>query len=235
VINALLSSDKVEVDNALVGNRVEIESHLLPGSDPKSGRIDYEILAPADASVNLRSSAGTLHAEKLHGDVSLEGAGATVDVRDISNAHVHVKTLSGAVTLTNVRDGHVEVDSLSGNITLRSVNGPYVQVVSTSGGISYIGDFGDLGDYQFTSYTGDIDAVVPETTSAEVNVRSVSGEVHDDIPLQPKQHNPVINRGSTLLHQGVVIWGTVGQAAMSSTVKLRSFSGKIHLRKRASE
>ena len=229
VINAVLSSDRVEVDNALVGNRVEIQSHLLPGADAQSGRVDYEILAPADASITLHSSTGSLRAEKLHGDVSLEGAAATVDVRDISNAHVHIKTLNGPVTLTNVQDGHVEIDSLSGNVTLRSVNGPLVQVVSTSGGISYVGDFGDHGDYRFTSHSGDIDAVVPGSTSADVSARSVRGEVHDDIPLQPKQHT------SFVLKEGVALWGTMGRAAISSTVVLRSFSGKIHLRKRASE
>jgi DUF4097 and DUF4098 domain-containing protein YvlB len=229
VINAVISSDRVEVDNALVGNRVEIESHLLPGADAQSGRVDYDILAPADASITLHSSSGTLHAEKLHGDVSLEGAAATVDVRDITSAHVHVKTLNGPVTLTNVQDGHVEVDSLSGNVTLRSVNGPLVQVVSTSGGISYIGDFGDHGDYRFTSHSGDIEAVVPDSTSADVTARSVRGEVHDDIPLQPKQHT------SFVLKEGVALWGTMGRAAVSSTVVLRSFNGKIHLRKRAAE
>jgi len=229
VINAILSSDKVEVDNALVGNRVEIQSHLLSGADAQSGRVDYEILAPADASITLHSSSGTLRAEKLHGDVSLEGAGATVDVRDITDAHVHVKTLNGAVTLTNVQDGHVEVDSLSGNVTLRSVNGPHVQVVSTSGGIRYIGDFGDHGDYRFTSHSGDIEAVVPESTSADVSARSVRGEVHDDIPLQPKPHT------SFVIKEGVALWGTMGRAAVSSTVVLRSFSGKIHLGKRAAE
>ncbi len=56
VINAILSSDKVEVDNALVGNRVEIQSHLLPGADAQSGRVEYEILVPADASLTLHSS-----------------------------------------------------------------------------------------------------------------------------------------------------------------------------------
>ena len=229
VISAILSSDKVEVDNALVGNRVEVQSHLLPGADAQSGRVDYEILVPADASVTLHSSTGSLRAEKLHGDVSLEGAAATVDVRDITNAHVHIKTLNGPVTLTNVQDGHVEIDSLSGNVTLRGVNGPLVQVVSTSGGISYIGDFGDHGDYRFTSHSGDIDAVVPGSTSADVSARSVRGEVHDDIPLQPKQHT------SFVLKEGVALWGTMGRAAISSTVVLRSFSGKIHLRKRASE
>jgi len=229
VVNAILSSDKVEVDKSMVGNRVEIESHLLPGSDAQSGRVDYEILAPADASVSLHSSTGSLRAEKLHGDVSLEGAGATVEVRDITSAHLRVKTLNGAVTLTNVQDGHVEVDSLSGNVTLRSVSGPLVQVVSTSGGITYIGDFGDHGDYRFTSHSGDIDAAVPDSTSADVSLRSVRGEVHDDVHLQPKPHTyfPI--------KEGVALWGTMGRAAVSSTVMLRSFSGKIHLRKRAAE
>ena len=228
IINAILSSDKVQIDNALVGNRVEVQSRLLAGADAQSGRVEYEILAPADASITMHSSSGMLRAEKVHGDISLEGAAATVDVRDISNAHVHIKTLNGPVTLTNVQDGHIEVDSLSGNVTLRSVNGSLVQVVSTSGGISYIGDFGDHGDYRFTSHSGDIEAVVPDSTSADVSARSVRGEVHDDIPLQPKEHTIVIK-------QGVALWGTIGRAAVSSTVVLRSFSGKIHLRKRASE
>src|SRR5262252_6343375 len=229
IVNAILSSDKVEVDKSMVGNRVEIESHLLPGSDANSGRVDYEILAPPDASITLHSSTGSLRAERLHGDVSLEGAGATVEVRDISGAHVHVKTLNGPVTLTNIQDGHVEVDSLSGNVTLRSVNGPLVQVVSTSGQITYAGDFGDRGDYRFTSYSGNIEAVVPETTSADVNARSVRGEVHDDIPLQPKEHT------SFVVKTGSALWGTMGRAAISSTVAMRSVSGKIHLRKRAAE
>ncbi len=79
VINAALSSDKVEVDKSQTGNRVEIQSHLLSGADAQSGRVDYEILVPADASITLHSSTGPLRAEKLHGDVTLEGAAATVD------------------------------------------------------------------------------------------------------------------------------------------------------------
>jgi len=229
VVNAVLSSDKVEVENALVGNRVEIQSRLAKGADENSGRVDYEILAPADASITLQSNSGSLRAEKLHGDVTLEGAGATVDVRDITNAHVHVKTLNGPVTLTNVQDGHVEVDSLSGKITLKSVNGPLVQVVSTSGEINYSGDFGDRGYYRFTSYSGNIEAMVPDTISAEVDARSVRGEVHDDIPLQPKEHQSIVVGGLN------AFWGTIGRAAMSSRVAMHSVSGKIHLRKRTAK
>jgi DUF4097 and DUF4098 domain-containing protein YvlB len=229
VVNAVLSSDKVEVDNNVTGNRVELQSHLLPGADAQSGRVDYDILVPAETNVALHSSAGTLRAEKIRGDVSLEGAAAIVEVRDISGAHVHVKTLNGPVTLTNVQDGHVEVDSLSGNVTLNGVNGPLVQVISTSGGINYVGDFGDHGEYRLTSHSGNIEAIVPDSTSADVSARSVRGEVHDDIPLQPKQHT------SFVVKEGSAFWGTMGRAAVSSTVVLRSFNGKIHLRKRSAK
>ncbi len=227
VVNAVLHSDKVEVDNSQNGNRVDIQSHLLAGADSESGRVDYEVLVPADASITLHSSTGSLRAEKLHGDVSLEGPGATIDIRDVSDAHVHVKTMNGAVNLYNIKNGHVEVDSLSGDVTLNGVNGPMVQVVSTSGRINYIGDFGNSGEYRLTSHTGDIEAMIPEWTSADVSARSVKGEVHDDIPLQPKEHNwfPV--------DKGRAFAGTMGRVAMSSTVVLRSFSGKIHLRKRS--
>jgi DUF4097 and DUF4098 domain-containing protein YvlB len=112
---------------------------------------------------------------------------ATVEIRDITGAHVHIKTLNGPVTLTNVQDGHVEVDSLSGEVTLNGVTGPLVQVISTSGGINYIGDFGDRGEYRLTSHSGNIEAMVPESTSADVSARSVRGEVHDDIPLQRRK------------------------------------------------
>lgn len=226
VVNAVLHSDKVEVDNSQNGNRVDIQSHLLDGADSDSGRVDYEILVPADASITLHSSTGSLHAEKLHGDVSLEGPGAEVDVRDISNAHVHVKTMNGPVNLNNIQNGHVEVDSLSGEVTLTGVNGPLVQVVSTSGRINYVGDFGNSGEYRLTSHSGDIEATIPDWTSADVSARSVRGEVHDDIPLQPKTHNYFP------LDKGRAFAGTMGRVAMSSTVVLRTFSGKIHLRKR---
>ncbi|HXO34855.1 MAG TPA: DUF4097 family beta strand repeat-containing protein [Candidatus Acidoferrales bacterium] len=229
MVTAILHSDKVEVDNNQSGNRVDIQSHLLPGADASSGRVDYEILVPADTSVTLHSSTGTLHAEKLRGDVSLEGPGADVEVRDITDehVHVHVKTMNGAVNLDNIKNGHVEVDSLSGVVTLNGVNGSLVQVVSTSGRINYIGDFGNSGEYRLTSHSGDIEATIPEWTSADVSARSVRGEVLDDIPLQPKTHTYFP------LDKGRAFAGTVGRVAMSSTVVLRTFSGKIHLRKRA--
>ncbi|MGH9511691.1 MAG: DUF4097 family beta strand repeat-containing protein [Terriglobales bacterium] len=223
VINAVLHSDKVEVDQTHRGNRVDIVSHLLAGADPSSGQVDYEVLVPADANVTLSSMTGPLHAEKLRGDVVMEGNTATVDVRDVSDGHVHVKTLNGPVTLTDIRDGHVEITSLGGDVVLTSVDGPLVQVNSSSGKIHYDGDFGGGGEYSLTSHSGDIEATAPSYASIDVTARSEQGQVENDFQLQPRHTSFPIRAGSAFA-------GTMGKAA--SSVKLFSFSGKIHLKKR---
>ena len=164
-----------------------------------------------------------MHVEKLHGDVILEGSTAVVDVRDVNAGHVHIKTLNGPVTLTNVSDGYVEVTSVSGDVALNAVNGAQVHVNSSSGKIHYDGDFGEAGQYSLTSHSGDIEAIAPSYASIEVVARSVQGKVENDFPLQPEHTSFVARAGSAFA-------GTVGQAA--SSVKLLSFSGKIHLKKR---
>lgn len=223
LVTATTHSDKVEVDQSQSGNRVDILSHLLPGANADNGRVEYEVQVPPDTSVTLHSTTGPLSAERLRGDVILEGATAKVDVRDVSDAHVHVRTLNGPVTLTNIHDGHVEITSVSGDVTLNSVNGPLVQVNSSSGKIHYDGDFGAGGEYFLTSHSGDIEATAPDDASIDVTARSVRGHVENDFNLEPK-HTPFA------LKAGSAFAGTIGRAA--SSVKLLSFSGKIHLKKR---
>jgi DUF4097 and DUF4098 domain-containing protein YvlB len=223
MVTATLYSGKVEIDQSKRGNRISVLSHLLDGADTDSGRVDYEVVVPADASVTLHSTTGPMHVEKLHGDVTLEGSTATVDARDMSSAHVHIKTLNGPVTLTNLSDGYVEVTSVSGDVALNAVNGAQVHVNSSSGKIHYDGDFGEAGQYSLTSHSGDIEAIAPSYASIEVVARSVQGRVENDFPLEPEHTSFVARAGSAFA-------GTVGKAA--SSVKLLSFSGKIHLKKR---
>jgi len=224
VVVAVLKSDKAEVDSSQKGNRIAIESRPLQGADQQTARVDFELTVPPDAAVNLRSSSGPLSAEGLHGDLTFEGATAPVDVRHVSGGHVHVKTMSGTVTLTDIHGGHIEITSISGEVHLTSVTGPLVQVNSGSGKISYDGDFGSGGDYLFTTHTGDIDALVPAATSADFSAHSVLGKVHDDLPLKPREH------GRMSWAAGSSFVGTVGKAA--SKVVLRSLSGRIRLKQR---
>ncbi len=223
VVTAALKSDKVEVDRQQNGNRVEIASHLLQGADQRTGQVDYELLIPPDATLNLRSSTGPLSAERLQGDLTLEGADEGVDIRNVKNGHVHVQTMRGPITLTDVRNGHVEIASISGDIHLKSVTGPLVQASSGRGKIFYDGDFGSGGDYKFTTHAGDIEALVPADVSAGFRAHSVLGRVQHDFPLQPRHSRFSEEVGRSFI-------GTTGQAA--SEVELRSFSGRIRLKQR---
>ncbi|HYL15427.1 MAG TPA: DUF4097 family beta strand repeat-containing protein [Terriglobales bacterium] len=224
IITAILQSNKVEVDDSKIGDRVELKSHLLQGATPENARVEYEAFVPADASVSIHSTNGPVRAEQLHGDLTLEGDTATMEVHDISDAHVHVNSLNGPITLTNIHNGHVEISSVGGDVMLNSVTGPLVSVTSTTGKIHYDGDFGIGGDYKLTSHSGDIEAIIPADASFDVTAKSMRGDVQNDFPLQPKQHI------TFLPEKGRSFVGTAGRAA--SSVLLRTVSGKIRLKKR---
>lgn len=223
VVTAILKSDNVEVDQQQTGNRIEIASHLLHGTDQPTGQVDYELLIPPDATVSLHSTTGPMSAERLQGDLTMEGAEATVNVRNVENCHVHVRTMRGPITLIDVRNGHVEIASISGDIHLKAVTGPLVQASSGRGTIFYDGDFGSGGDYRFTTHTGDIEALVPAEVSAGFRAHSVLGKVQHDFPLKPKHSRFTEEVGRSFI-------GSTGQA--SSEVVLRSFSGRIRLKRR---
>lgn len=222
IVTAVLHSDKVELDQSASRHRVDIVSHVLPGADATTGMVEYLIQVPDDASVTLHAESGLVHAEKLHGDVTVAGSDGPIEVLDCAGGHVHVRTLNGSVNLSNVH-GHIEVMSVGGDVLMNQVTGTFVAVNSNTGRIKYAGDFGDEGEYDFTSHTGDIEAVAPAFASIDVLARSDQGKVDSDFSLEPK-HTPFYAKG------GSAFAGTLGKAA--SSVKLFSFSGKIHLKKR---
>jgi len=221
-----IAQDKAQVDHLQKGNRIEIETQLLKDADKQTGRVDYELMVPPNASVSLRSSTGPLTVEHLRGDITLEGAEAPIEVRNSGGGgnHVHVKTMSGPVTLNEVRNAHIEITSISGDVHLTSVTGELVQVNSGSGKIFYDGDFGMGGDYDFSTHTGDIEALVPAGASADFNAHSMQGQVQSDVSLLQNEHPrfPV--------EAGRSFFGTVGKAA--SEVVFKSISGKIRLKRR---
>ena len=223
VVTAILHSDKVELDQSKSGNRIGLVSHLLPGADASSGVVEYEIQVPSDANVTLQSDTGPIHVEKLRGDVTIEGSNAPISVLDGTDGYVHIKTLDGAVNLANIHNGHVDVVSMGGDVTMSNVSGPLVKVNSNSGKIQYDGDFGAEGEYDFSSHTGNIEAVAPAYASIDVLARSSNGPVQSDFSLEPK-HTPFVAAVGSAFH------GTLNKAA--SSVSLFSFSGRIHLKKR---
>lgn len=222
VITAITRSDKVEVDSTQIGNRVHTVTYFLQRIPEAEARVDYEVLVPQGASVTVRAPSGPITAEGLSGDLLLEGDAARVEVRDVSNAHVHVRTVNGSITLTNVSNGHVEISSVSGDVQLNGVSGSKVEVNTTRGSIRYDGGFGFSGDYSFSTHSGNIDVFLPSTASVDLTARSLNGSVEQDFPMQPRHSTFAITPGRSFA-------GTSDTGA--SSVKLRSFSGRIRVKK----
>src|SRR4051812_13450335 len=224
IVVANSHSNKVEADCSQSGNRIEVRTHFLEKANDDDGKIDYEIQVPNGATVSVQVANGSITAERLNGDVTLRGDSASLEARDISNAHVHAHTVSGPITLSNINGGHVEVGTGSGKVTLTNVVGPSVTVNTTSSPISYDGDFAGGGAYQLSSHSGPIDVALPSSASIEVKAESVNGSVQNDFPLQKKTHSDFTPKAGKSF-QGFANSG-------SSSVELHSFSGTIRVKKR---
>jgi hypothetical protein len=217
MIETVTHSDAVSLVNEQHGDRIELQSM---SSRPGTNLVDYTVLVPVDAFVSLRSSDGTLRASGLRGDVILEAAAASVEVTDISDAHLHVKTLSGPISLTDIRNSHLDIHSVSGNVTIRNVTGPSVEVNSGSGRISYSGDPGPAGEYLLTSHFGDLDVSIPASSLVDIKARSVKGQSDPEFPIANGFSSA--GPGNQLFKPGKIL---------GSRFELRSFRGKISLKR----
>jgi len=217
VVETVTHSDAVSLVNEQHGDRIELRSM---STRQGSNLVDYTVLVPVDAFVSLRSSDGTIRAQGLRGDVILEAAAGSVEVSDIRDAHLHVRTLTGPISLTDIRGSNLDIHSVSGNVSLRNVTGPSVEVNSGSGLISYEGDPGPVGDYLLTSHSGDLDVSIPASALVDIKARSIKGEADPDFPIV--NGFSAARTGNLLLKPGTIT---------GSRFELRSFRGKIHLKR----
>ena len=217
VVQTVSHSDAISLVNEQHGDRIELRSS---SSRPGTNLVDYTVLVPAAAFVSLRSSDGTLRAQGLRGDVVLEAASGSVEVTDISDAHLHVRTLSGPITLGDIRNSHLDVHSVSGDVSLHNVTGPSVEVNSGAGRISYDGDPGRLGEYLLSSHSGDLDVSIPASAWVAIKARSIKGQSDPEFPIAGDASTS--GQKNLLLKPGMVV---------GSRFEIRSFSGKIHLKR----
>jgi DUF4097 and DUF4098 domain-containing protein YvlB len=217
VVETVTHSDAVSLVNEQHGDRIELRSM---STRQGANLVDYTVLVPVDAFVSLRSSDGTIRAQGLRGDVILEAAAGSVEVSDIRDAHLHVRTLTGPISLTDIRGSNLDIHSVSGNVSLRNVTGPSVEVNSGSGLISYEGDPGPVGDYLLTSHSGDLDVSIPASALVDIKARSIKGEADPDFPIV--NGFSAARTGNLLLKPGTIT---------GSRFELRSFRGKIHLKR----
>src|SRR5690242_2112335 len=151
LISANPASDKVSVDCAQVGTRIDAISRPASGASDDQSRVDYEVSVPADSTVSVRNASGPIHFDGAGEDITLRGDSASVDATNLRHAHLHIVTVNGPVTLSNISGGHIEVLSTGGNVHLQNVDAQRLSVSTTTGNIAYDGNFGEGGEYSLTN------------------------------------------------------------------------------------
>ena len=226
-IVCVLHSGKIETDQSATPDkrRVEVVAHAISDQKPTpdEARVDYEITVPAGVAVTVTTATAPISADGLSGDLSFSSDTGQISVRNVARVHVHIRGVTAPVILSNINLGHVEVTSSGGAVELVDVVGPKVFVGTTSGNISYRGDCSGAGDYNFTTHSGAIDVMLPETASFDLSARSVNGSVEHDFPLTQKTHTSFVPQA------GRSFAGTSNSG--SSSVELESFSGRIRVKK----
>jgi DUF4097 and DUF4098 domain-containing protein YvlB len=218
-----LQSPKVEIDSNQNGNRITARTHVLQKTTADQTRVDYEVSLPQDANVSIDSGIGQIRVENMQGNITVEADDANVDITGVSNSAVQIQTVNGKVNLSNVKDSRLLVTSTGGNVQLTSVSGPKISVKTTTGNILFVGEFEGGGTYLLMSHSGDVDVRLPSNASVDLSARSVKGAVENDFPFQKNLHP------SFQTSEGRAFAGTSNSGA--SSVELRSFSGKIRVKK----
>lgn len=223
IVSATTHSDKIEVDSAQNGNRVDVRTHFLQKATAEEGSVDYEVQVPRDASITIRTATGPVKVQNAGTELIIDSDTSKVEVSDISNGHLKVRTVGGPIVLTNIRNSYLDVSSVSGPVTLEKVSGKMVTANTTASAIQYSGDFGEGGEYSLSSHSGNIDVVLPAAASVDITARSVNGSVQNDFPFRPQTHPTFAGT------QGRSLAGTANAGA--SSVRLRTFSGTIRVKK----
>jgi DUF4097 and DUF4098 domain-containing protein YvlB len=223
LISATLKSDKVEIDSSQNGNRITTRTHVRQKPTADQARVDYEVSLPQDSNISIDTSAGQVRVENLQGNVTVDSDNANVEIAGVSNGAVQIQTVNGKVNLSELKQCRLQVTSTGGDVQLTSVSGPKVSVKSTSGNILFAGDFDGGGSYVLSNHSGDIEVRLPSRASIDLSARSVKGAVENDFPFQKNIHP------SFQLAEGRAFAGTSNSGA--SSVELRSFSGKIRVKK----
>jgi hypothetical protein len=222
-----LHSNKIEVDHESTPDkrRVLIRAHALDGQQPtaEEAKVDMEVTVPAGVAITVSTSTAPIAADGLTGDITLSSDTGAISANNVLHSHLHVRSVAGTVTLNNLSMNHVDVMTSGGGVKMLNVTGPRINVATGSGDISYQGDCSGVGDYVMTTHSGNIDVTLPQTASVDLTARSGSGHVENDFPLQAKKHSVFTPKA------GSSFAGTSNSG--SSSVELRSFSGRIRVKK----
>jgi hypothetical protein len=235
--NAALVTIEVtrETDLVRVETKYPKKSGGFWGGDSINVSVDYKVWVPEPVAVEIRSVSGDVMVAPIGGMAKIGCVSGNVDLKGAAGADVdlvsgeltleniagdaYLKTVSGDIRAARVR-GSVEAEAVSGDIDLKDVSeAQTVSAKNVSGNITYTGMIKAGGRYELKAHSGDVRMTIPADSAFDFEANTFSGDIDSDFEIQ------VVGKISPR-----EIHGTVGRGG--ATIKLKSFSGSIDLKKR---
>jgi DUF4097 and DUF4098 domain-containing protein YvlB len=166
----------IEIEFADQAGGIVIDT--LRPSSPANLSVQFDITAPADTSLDLRTGGGDIDVRGVTADVRVETGGGSVQVQD--GARVDAHTGGGDIEIRDVT-GPIAVNTGGGSIDVRG-DATGIDLQTGGGDIAYEGR--PQGDSHFETGGGSIDIRVPGDISARVDLSTGGGDVSVDWPVQ---------------------------------------------------
>jgi hypothetical protein len=165
--------------------------------------VDYELVVPRGARVDLRAVNGEVEARNVAGNATVHTVNGAVRLADIGG-EVSVRSVNGKLSvercggdvLVNLTNGDVDLREVHGRTSLRVLNGSVlivdagdeVHARSMSGEMTYRGAV--RGDVLLNSAHGAIDCQVPRGARFSVDASSRLGSVTSELPVNENGGSP---------------------------------------------
>jgi hypothetical protein len=166
---------KPKLDERMGGG--ELHLHVT-GSPLFSGVVEYTLTVPADASVKVWSSAGTIHATGVDGGLDARSSAGGIHVDGCGGA-LRLKTSAGSVEGERLSSTDVEVHTSAGGVDLTFAVAPdRVEVETSAGSVDVV-----VPDdrYAVSTDTGvgneTVEVTRDDTSGRRIDVKTSAGSV----------------------------------------------------------
>jgi hypothetical protein len=180
----------------------------------KTGR-DRDKVTVVDTSSSGSVEIGVHYPRNCHCDASID---FVVQVPRSTNYEFEkIASMSGDVKVSGVT-GAIHVSAMSGNVRVGDVAGT-VEATAMSGDIDVdIARLEGSGDLTFTAMSGNVDVRLPASAGATVEMRTTSGDITTDFPIEVHEQKYGPGRWAE---------GRVGDG--SRRLRVKSMSGDVKL------
>jgi Toastrack DUF4097 len=222
---------EAEVSVIMHGGSVEQRRAVPVIPSTEGGNLSLKTLSPGNIQVEYiiklpRKLAG-IALEAMNGDITLSQVGGPLSVND-ANGDVNISNVKGGVTVS-AKNGSVAVSEITGDTSVTLANGD-IQLTDVNGAVEAQTLSGDLNavfdsvapakPIKLQTSHGDIELEFKSGIDADLNARSISGDIEIDEAFGIEVSKQMVGRRAT---------GRIGKGGVPVTVD--SVGGDIRITK----